>query len=178
MATAAGTYELGPEDGTLAIRTSRTGAVAMAGHDLLLHVGDWQATLELGADGAPTSVSLEADGSSFRVIDGTGGIQALDDADRANILQTIDDEILERSRVAFHSTSIEGAGGGFRVHGELTLKGATHPLEVELAVDGDALRASAVVKQSDWGMKPYSTLFGALKVADDVEVSVEARVPA
>src|SRR5579871_1828806 len=88
MAIAAGTYELGPENGTLAIRTYRTGAVAMAGHDLVLHVGDWRATVEV-ADGAPTSVTLEANGSSFTVIDGTGGVQKLDDSDRANILQTI-----------------------------------------------------------------------------------------
>jgi hypothetical protein len=31
------------------------------------------------------------------------------------------------------------------------------------------------VRQSDWGMKPYSALFGTLKVADEVEVSVETE---
>jgi hypothetical protein len=178
MAIAAGTYELGPGDGTLAVRTYRTGAVAMAGHDLLLHVGAWHARLDVGADGAPTSVALEADASSFQVIDGTGGIQALDDDGRTNILQTIDDEILERTIVTFRSTAIEADGTAFRVRGDLTLVGATNPLDVELTLDGAAVRASAVVKQSSWGMKPYSTLFGALKVADDVEVAVEAAVPA
>jgi hypothetical protein len=33
------------------------------------------------------------------------------------------------------------------------------------------------VTQSDWGMKPYTGLFGALKVVDDVEVSLEATLP-
>jgi hypothetical protein len=175
MPIAAGTYELGPEDGTLAVRTYRTGAVAKAGHDLLLHVGDWRATVEV-ADGRPTSVALEVNGASFRVIDGTGGIQALDDSDRANIVQTIDDEILERTSLAFQSNAIEADGNGFRVRGELTLLGTTRPLDVELSLDGDALHASAVVKQTSWGMKPYSTLFGALKVADDVEIAVDAKV--
>ena len=32
-----------------------------------------------------------------------------------------------------------------------------------------------MVKQSEWGMKPYSALFGALKVADEVEVTLEGR---
>ena len=44
-----------------------------------------------------------------------------------------------------------------------------------MAVDADGmLRGTAVVKQSDWGMKPYSALFGALKVADEVEVAIDA----
>jgi hypothetical protein len=33
-----------------------------------------------------------------------------------------------------------------------------------------------VVKQSAWGMKPYTTLFGTLKVADDVEVSLDGKL--
>jgi YceI-like domain len=175
MELVSGTYELGPVDGTLAVRTYRTGAAAKAGHDLLLHIDDWRATVEV-ADGRPRSVTLEADGSSFQVIDGTGGIQALDDSDRANIRQTIDDEILERTSLSFRSTEINAEADGFRVHGDLTLLGRTHPLDVELILDAGAFRATAVVKQSSWGMKPYSTLFGALKVADDVEIAVQAKV--
>ena len=37
------------------------------------------------------------------------------------------------------------------------------------------LTGTAVVTQSDWGMKPYSALFGTLKVADEVEVAVDTR---
>ncbi len=38
------------------------------------------------------------------------------------------------------------------------------------------LSGTAVVTQSDWGMKPYSALFGALKVKDEVEVVLEGHV--
>ena len=34
-----------------------------------------------------------------------------------------------------------------------------------------------MVKQTDWGIKPYSALFGALKVADEVEVAIDAACP-
>ena len=37
--------------------------------------------------------------------------------------------------------------------------------------------AAAVVTQTGFGMKPYSTLFGALKVADEVSVSLAAKLP-
>ena len=59
----------------------------------------------------------------------------------------------------------------------LPLLGETRPLTVELAVDGDgALTGTALIKQSEWGIKPYSTLFGALKVADEVRVEFEGRL--
>ena len=48
MSIEAGTYELGPDDGVLSVRTKRTGAAAKAGHNLVLHVTAWKATLEVG----------------------------------------------------------------------------------------------------------------------------------
>lgn len=177
MSIEPGTHTYGPATATLAVRTGRTGAVAKAGHDLLLHVTDWQATLEVGGDSAPLSLRLEADGSSLRVREGTGGMQALDDDDKANIEQTIDEEVLERQPIAYRSTSIRSLDGGrLVVDGELTLAGSTRPLTVEVSLDGDgAPSGSAVITQSEWGIKPYSALFGALKVADDVRVVLEGR---
>jgi hypothetical protein len=168
-------YRLGPEDGTLSVRTKRTGAAAMAGHNLLIHVTSWEATIELGAD---TSIELDADGSSLRVIEGSGGMQALQDEDRENIEQTIDDEVLHGERIAFRSAGAKPHGAGLRVDGELTLNGETRPLGFDVEITGEGgLAATAVVKQSDWGMRPYSGLFGALKVVDEVEVGIEARLP-
>src|SRR4051795_8654801 len=114
------TYSLGPEDGTLTVRTKRTGAAAMAGHNLLIHVTSWEATIELGAD---TSIELDADGSSLRVIEGSGGMQALQDEDRENIEQTIDDEVLERRPITFRSNQVKPAtdAAGLHVEGDLTL---------------------------------------------------------
>ena len=178
MSLQAGTYQLGPGDGTLSVRTGRTGAAAKAGHDLLLHVTAWEATLAVGGDHAATSVELAADAASLRVREGRGGMQSLGDDDRASIEQTIDDDVLKRQDIRFRSTAVTGGDGKLRVEGELTLAGTTRPLAFELHVGDDGrLRAVAVVKQSDWGMKPYSALFGALKVADDVRVELDAGLP-
>jgi YceI-like domain len=161
---------LGPSDGTLSVRTGRTGAVAKAGHDLRLEVMRWEATI----DG--TRMELTADGSSLKVREGTGGMQALDEGDLANIETTIDDEVLRREPIVFRSTRVGAAPGGLSVEGELTLLGQTRPVAFDVAVDGGTLRATAVVRQTDFGIKPYSALFGALKVADEVEVELEARL--
>ena len=37
----------------------------------------------------------------------------------------------------------------------------------------DRYRATTVVTQSAYGIKPYSAFLGALKVRDDVEVEIE-----
>jgi polyisoprenoid-binding protein YceI len=171
----AGTYKLGPDDGTLSVRTERTGAAAKAGHDLLIHVTAWEATLEVGDDPAATSIELVADAASLRVREGTGGMKSLGEDDKASIHQTIDDDVLKRRAITFRSTGVTAGDGQHSVEGELTLAGTTRPLAFDLEVGDDGrLRAVAVVKQSDWGMKPYSALFGALKVADDVRVEIDA----
>lgn len=180
MAIPAGRYELGPESGTLSVRTGRTGAAAKAGHNLLLHVTAWQATLEVGEDPAQASIALTADAASLRVREGTGGMQALGDDDKASIEQTIDDEVLLRQPIAFRSTAVRASADGTRLHveGELTLVGTTGPIAFDVEVgDGGALSGTAVVTQTAWGIAPYSALFGTLKVTDEVEVAIEAVLP-
>ena len=166
------TYTLGPDDGTLSVRTGRTGTVAKAGHDLLIHVNAWSATLDLEAP----RVTLDADATSLHVIEGTGGMKSLDEDDRANIRQTIDDEILKRLDIQFRSTEVERTDGGLAVRGDLTLVGTTRPIAFDLTLDDGRVSGSALVAQTAWGMKPYSALFGALKVADEVRVEIDARL--
>ena len=173
MSITAGSYRLGPSDGMLSVRTGRSGAVAKAGHDLRLEVTAWDATLEVGAD---TRIELTADATSMRVREGTGGVQALDEGDMANIETTIDDEVLRREPIVFRSTRADPTPGGLSVEGELTLLGTTRPIAFDVAIGDGTLTATAVVKQTDFGIKPYSALFGALKVADEVKVELEARL--
>jgi hypothetical protein len=162
----------GPENARLTVRTKRTGAASKAGHDLVIEVTSWSAVLDPDADPALT---LTADSRSLRVLEGTGGIQELDDEDRAGIEKTIDEEVLTGTAIEFRSSAVElDADGSGTVKGELELAGRRHPVTVELrsAEDG-RLTGTATVRQSDWGMKPYSALFGTLKVADELEVGFE-----
>ncbi len=178
MSLPVGTHSLGPEHGTLAVRTGRTGAAAKAGHDLLLHVGAWRATLEVGEDPSQTSIVLDVDPTSLRVREGTGGMQALGADDKANIETTIDDEVLKRQAIAFRSSEVQPASGGSRlsVQGDLTLLGETRPIAFDLLIGDDTLRSSVVVKQTEWGITPYSALFGTLRVSDEVEIELDAKL--
>lgn len=179
MSFPSGTHKLGPQNAELLVRTARTGAAAKAGHDLLIDVTSWSGTLEIGNEPGSSSVTLNADGGSLRVREGTGGIQALSDEDKEDISKTIDDEVLKRSAIEFHSTAVEGDPGGsrLRVQGELKLMDRRRPLQFALEIAGERkLTGSAVVKQSEWGIKQYSILFGTLKVADEVEVTIAAEL--
>lgn len=173
-----GTHTFGPENGTLWVKTGRVGAVAMAGHDLLIRVTGWRATLEVGTDPAASSLAIDVDPTSLRVQDGAGGMQPLAEEDMESIRQTIEDEVLKGVPIEFRSSELELAEGRIGVRGDLTLVGNAHPLAFDLSVDDELRLASRfVLRQSDWGMEPYSALFGALKVADEVEITVDAVWP-
>jgi polyisoprenoid-binding protein YceI len=165
--------QYGPDSATLRIRTGRTGGAAKAGHDLLIEVESWQATLDPQAQPALT---LTADSRSLRVLEGTGGMKSLTDKDKAEIKKTIVKEVLKGTPIEFRSSEVTEAAGGLRVRGELTLNGKSAPVEFDLATGDDGrVTGIATVTQSAHGMKPYSALFGALKVADDVRVEIETR---
>ncbi len=157
----------------------RTGAASKAGHNLHFDVTSWSATVTVADDASASAIEVTADGGSLKVIEGTGGMQSLDDDNKKDIEQTLDDEILRRQPVTFRSSKVTPADGGWRAEGELTLLGATRPFafDVRLGDDG-SIGAEAVLKQTLWGLKPYSTLFGALKVVDEVTIRVDAGLPA
>jgi len=129
-------------------------------------------------DPSGNAISVQADGGSLKVIEGVGGMQSLDDSNKADIEKTVDDEILRRQPVTFRSSTVTPNGNGWHAEGELTLLGATRPFAFDVHVDDDgSLGAEAVLKQTLWGLKPYSTLFGALKVVDEVKIRVDAGLP-
>ena len=159
------------------MKTGRTGAAAKAGHNLTIDVTSWQATVNVAEQ---VTMALEADATSLRVREGTGGLQALAQEDKENIQQTINDEVLKRQDIAFASTEVRSSDDGshLTVSGDLTLFGAVRPITFQVAIGEDGeMMSSAVVKQTNWGVKPYSALFGALRVADEVEVEMVARPP-
>lgn len=178
------TYELGPDNGMLAVRTRKAGAASMAGHDLLIEVTAWNATLALGEAGSPASIELTADSGSLEVAEGTGGLRSLGDDDRASIKQRIDRDVLKGTRIQFRSTAVQRAARAdgeeqLSIDGQLELAGRSQPIRFELSLSDDGrIAGQATVRQSGWGIKPYAALFGTLKVLDEVTVEVAARLPA
>jgi polyisoprenoid-binding protein YceI len=175
-----GHYALGPGDATLTVRTGKAGAASKAGHNLRIEVTSWRATLEVGDGPEATQMALTADPRSLRVREGTGGMQSLGDDDRASIDKTIDDEVLEGGAIEFRSRRVApGPDGALSVEGDLDLAGASRPVAFDLTAGDDGrLTGRTRIRQTDWGIKPYSALFGTLKVVDEVDVEIDGRLPA
>ena len=174
-----GRYTLGPEDATLTVRTGKAGAASKAGHNLRIEVTSWRATLAVGDSPADAEMTLTADARSLRVREGTGGMQTLGDEEKASIEQTIDDEVLEGRAIEFRSRRVApGPDGALSVEGDLDLAGANRPVSFDLAAGADGrLTGHARIRQTDWGIKPYSALFGTLKVVDEVDVEIDGTLP-
>jgi polyisoprenoid-binding protein YceI len=178
MAIEPGTYALEPPDARLTIRTARRGAASKAGHDLVIEVQTWGATVQIAPDPAQSVLELNADSRSFKVLEGTGGIKPLTESDKGSIVQTVNDEILKGTPITFRSTAVRPEGDGrFHVTGDLEIANGISLVAFDLTVDDEGrVTGEATVKQSEWGIKPYTALFGALKLADEVQVRLEGRL--
>jgi len=173
------TQQIGPQSGTLKVKTYREGLAQKIGHDLVIEVGQWDATVDIGPDRVIQSVQLNADPSSLQVREGHNGVKALTDDDRKQIQNSIDEKVLGGKPIAFASTAVEARDGGVSVRGDLTMADSTRPAAFDIDVSGDGQVAGTLpVTQSEWGIKPYKAFMGALKVRDTVEIVLDVRLPA
>jgi polyisoprenoid-binding protein YceI len=169
-------HHIGPESGTLFLHTTRQGLAAQAGHDLTIEVTSWSGTVTMGDDLAGATLEVTIDMGSFRVISGTGGVKPLSERDKREILsnaaKTLGVDKFPQAR--FVATDVSASGDHGTVSGTLTLHGTDRPLQLDVTRTGDnKYEVTATVPQSEHGIKPYTGLFGALKVADPVSVRAE-----
>ena len=179
MALAGGTYRLTPESGELLVKTGRTGMGRRAGHDLVIEVTRWHGEVIVDTAKPETStVSVEADVDSFEVREGLGGVKPLTQNDRAEIKKTLRGILDNESdpKITFHSTRITNTAESWTVEGDLTIRGQTQPITVNSVINDDRVRGGTTVKQTRWGIKPYSAFLGALKLADEVGVEFDAAL--
>jgi polyisoprenoid-binding protein YceI len=180
MALPTGTHSFGPENASLQVRTYREGVAAKAGHDLIIEVTRWDATVVVAEDPAGWTIELNADPRSLEIREGLRGVKPLTDKDRLEIRKNIDEKILGGTPIRFRASGVSpaDAGGRLSVDGELSMAGSTQPLTAQLSVEDGAVSGTIPVTQSRWGIKPYRGLMGALKVRDEIEIVISANLGA
>lgn len=178
-----GTFVIGPSTGALTLHTARSGFGAAAGHDLEIEVTRWTGTLSVDADNLEASiVEVIVDATSFEVRGGTGSPVPLLAVNKAEIVRTVSRLLRteEHQEIRFVSAAVVAVEGGYLVGGNLSIAGTTRPVELTVTLDDHTESPSGTitgtVRHSDFGIKPYSAMFGALKVRDAVEVRAAVRL--
>ena len=175
-----GACSLEVSDGELLIRTGVAGRAAQLGHRLTIAMRRWQVTAQWAA-GEPVSAELTVDVGSLEVVRGEGGLTPLSGPEKMMVRSNALGSLNARKfpHIMFSANAIEKLDAGYRLTGTLTIHGKARPQTVDVHTDdlGDGWRISSetVIKQSEFGVKPYSQLLGSLKVADDVSVSFDAQ---
>ena len=181
MAANGGRHRLGPDGGRLTLRTYRSGLAAQAGHDLTIEITRWSGELD-GDDQAPSRLEARIELASLAIREGAGGLKPLTDRDRREIASTARKQLhADRyPEATFTAADFEPDDrGGGTINGTLTLHGQSRPLALTVSKAGDGrYRAAATVVQSEFGIKPYSGMFGALKLRDAVDVEVDVDLTA
>ncbi len=169
MSIPEGSHTIGPSNGSLKVKTGKEGAAAKMGHNLTLAVNTWEATVE---GGDSPSIKLTADPSSIEVESGEGGAKPLGDKEKKDIKKTIDGKVLGSSQITFTSSEVTDS----QAKGDLSIAGKSSDVTVPISVSGDKISGSTTLNQKDFGIKPFSTMMGALKVTDQVTVEFEGNL--
>ncbi len=177
-----GTYELGPGDGRVLVKTGREGLAARAGHDLTMEIVVWSARVMVPDTGdlAAATVTAEFDLGSLTVREGSGGAKPLSDRDRRDIQAQTRKILGEPAQATFASTEVVPAAGattGGAIEGTLTMHGTTRPLRLQVTSQAPGrFRGGAAVRQTDFGITPYSGFFGTLKLKNEIAVEFEVTI--
>ena len=143
------------------------------------HNHEIQAPLAEGTvDTSALSVDLRIESQAMRVLDPKGS-----DDERAKVQQVMEgSKVLDVARyptIRFHSTAIEASGADrWNVLGTLELHGESHPIRFEVRREGGLYRGTAVLRQTDFGIKPVKIAGGTVRVKDQVRVEFEIALGA
>lgn len=162
--------------GELLVKTGVVGRAAKMGHRLTIAMDSWRAEVTWAA-GEPTEVDLTVEVTSLRVVRGEGGVKGLSGPEktivRSNAMKALDADRFPHIR--FRAQDVRKTAEGYDLSGTLEIHGKTNACQVGVRVedlDGTMrMSCEAEVRQTAFGVKPYSILMGSVKIADTVTVA-------
>jgi polyisoprenoid-binding protein YceI len=78
--------------------------------------------------------------------------------------------------ITFRSTSCEGSGSSMTLKGNFTMHGKTNAISVPVTVANDnglSLKGSFSLKATDYGIEPYSAMFGAVGNKNEMKITFD-----
>jgi polyisoprenoid-binding protein YceI len=169
-------YRLVPSS-RLEVKTGKAGLFGFAGHSHVIRARAFSGNVVYYPHAAARShlqITVQTDSLEVLTPPDTAEIRKVTEAMRTETLHT--DQYHE---IRLVSKELTPTAHGFHMIGALTLVGQTRdvPIDVSVEVGVDTLRAEATfaVKQTDFGIKPFSGgPGGTVKVADRVTFNINA----
>jgi polyisoprenoid-binding protein YceI len=181
-------FDIDPRRSVVTIRVYRSGPMARLGHNHVLASAEEEGVAWRGPTPADSGFELKVPVSSLVVDDpaarAAGGAdfegsvpESAREGTQKNLLRA---EVLDVARFPDVTVRAGGLGGNWQdpvALADVTLKGVTRRIEVpfDLSDAGGTLtaRGSFRLRQSEFGMVPFSVAGGAIQVADEVVLGFE-----
>jgi len=164
-------HNIDTKKSTLTIHVGKTGAFSGLGHEHEVRAPIHSGTADTGSNPA---VEIHVNARELRVIDKDDS-----DKDRAEVQKTmLGPEVLDseaHQEIVFKSTGAESVGAGrWALHGNLTLRGQTRPITVQVTLKNGRYTGEATVKQTDFGIKPPEKQ--GIRAEDEVRIEFDVRL--
>jgi polyisoprenoid-binding protein YceI len=174
------TYHVDAKKSRFIVETETSGLSTMFAHDHKIEVGDFSGAASFapaGFSGASLDFTVKA--ASLRLAGETtiGEREAIEAALREDVLETS-----KHPEITFKSKKVTASRRGdgtwdVRLAGDLTLHGVRRAvtLPARVSLDGDTLHAIGVfeLRQTDYGITPFSFVKGTVAIKDVVTLSFD-----
>jgi hypothetical protein len=164
-------HNIDTQKSTLTIHVGKSGVFSGFGHE-----HEVRAPIRSGsADTGPhPAVEVHMDARELRVIG-----KDEPEKDRAEVERTmLGPEVLDsehHQEIMFKSTGAEPAGPeSWMLHGNLTLRGQTRPVTMQVTLKDGRYTGEATVKQTDFGIKPPGK--AGVRAKDEVKIVFDVRL--
>ena len=146
----------------ITIHVGKSGLFSAAGHEHEVSAPIAEGAI---ADSGPGRIWFRVEAAKMAV---------LPEKDQAAVQKDMQEKVLESAtfpQIRFESTAIRKvADGRWSVTGNLSLHGKTNPVVADVRLEGNAYAGQAVLKQSQFGIKPVSAGGGTVKVKDELKI--------
>jgi polyisoprenoid-binding protein YceI len=156
---------------TLTIHVGKTGAFSALGHEHEIHAPIHSGTADTGTNPA---VEIHVIARELKVTD-----KDASEKERGEVQKTmLGPEVLDsdsHQEIVFKSTAAEPNGAGrWTLHGNLTLRGQTRPVKVQVTLHDGRYTGETTVKQTDFGITPPGK--AGVRAKDEVKIEFEVRL--
>jgi|SwirhisoilCB1_FD_contig_101_449390_length_1011_multi_2_in_0_out_0_1 polyisoprenoid-binding protein YceI len=161
-----------PQTSAMTVRVYKAGVFSAFAHD-----HEITAPIAAGTvDTAARSVQFHIDTNTLKVRDPKASEEDRNEIRKTMLAPAVLDAG-QNPQIVFRSTAAEPSGpNSWTVRGSLTLHGQTRPVNVEVSERDGHYVGHALLKQTEFGIKPVRLAGGTVRVKDEVRIEFDIQL--